>query len=92
MSRLSNRFLSLLLFGIIGLQANSSRAQDDSNDSLQKQRIIALAPHIVESLYAIGAGEQIIGTTAHADYPKAAEDILRVGNYARLQIEKIIQL
>jgi vitamin B12 transport system substrate-binding protein len=91
-SRLSNRFLSLLLFGIIGLQANNSRAQNDSNDSLQKQRIIALAPHIVESLYAIGAGEQIIGTTAHADYPKAAEDILRVGNYARLQIEKIIQL
>ena len=92
MSRLSNRFLSLFLFGMIGLQANISRANTDSNDSLQKQRIIALAPHIVESLYAIGAGEQIIGTTAHADYPKAAEDILRVGNYARLQIEKIIQL
>ena len=46
----------------------------------------------MESLYAIGAGQQIIGTTAHADYPEAAEDILRVGNYARLQIEKIIQL
>lgn len=92
MSRLSNRFLSLFLFGMIGLQANISKANTDSNDSLQKQRIIALAPHIVESLYAIGAGEQIIGTTAHADYPKAAEDILRVGNYARLQIEKIIQL
>ncbi|WP_293746149.1 cobalamin-binding protein [uncultured Paraglaciecola sp.] len=92
MSRLTNRFLSLFLFGTIGLQANISSANTDSNDSLQKQRIIALAPHIVESLYAIGASEQIIGTTAHADYPKAAEDILRVGNYARLQIEKIIQL
>jgi len=91
-SRLTNRFLSLFLFGTIGLQANISSANTDSNDSLQKQRIIALAPHIVESLYAIGASEQIIGTTAHADYPKAAEDILRVGNYARLQIEKIIQL
>jgi vitamin B12 transport system substrate-binding protein len=91
-SRISHRFLSLFIFGTIGLQANISGANTDSNDSLQKQRIIALAPHIVESLYAIGAGEQIIGTTAHADYPKAAEDILRVGNYARLQIEKIIQL
>jgi vitamin B12 transport system substrate-binding protein len=67
-------------------------AKNDSNDSLQKQRVIALAPHIVESLYAIGAGDQIIGTTAHADYPEAAKGILRVGNYARLQIEKIIQL
>ncbi|MEP1446521.1 MAG: cobalamin-binding protein [Paraglaciecola sp.] len=67
-------------------------ANSDSNDSLQKLRIIALAPHIVESLYAIGAGQQIIGTTAYADYPSAAKDILQVGNYARLQIEKIIQL
>jgi vitamin B12 transport system substrate-binding protein len=58
----------------------------------QQRRIIALAPHIVESLYQIGAGAQIIGTTEHSDYPAAAENILRVGNYARLQIEKIIQL
>ena len=92
MNLITNRFINVFLFVLIGLHANQSRANDDSNDSLQKQRIIALAPHIVESLYAIGAGEQIIGTSAHADYPEAAKDILRVGNYARLQIEKVIQL
>jgi vitamin B12 transport system substrate-binding protein len=91
-SVITSRFVGLLLFGLIGLYANQSQAKIDSDDTLQKLRIIALAPHIVESLYAIGAGDQIIGTTAHADYPKSAEDILRVGNYARLQIEKIIQL
>ncbi len=89
---ITSRFLSMLLLVLVGSYANYSAANNASDDSLQKQRIIALAPHIVESLYAIGAGHQIIGTTAHADYPKAAEDILRVGNYARLQIEKIIQL
>jgi vitamin B12 transport system substrate-binding protein len=88
----THRFLSMLLYVLVGFYANQSVAEGTRDDSLQKQRIIALAPHIVESLYAIGAGQQIIGTTAHADYPKAAEDILRVGNYARLQIEKIIQL
>jgi vitamin B12 transport system substrate-binding protein len=82
----------MLLCVLVGFYANQSVAKNASDNPLQKQRIIALAPHIVESLYAIGAGQQIIGTTAHADYPKAAEDILRVGNYARLQIEKIIQL
>ncbi len=92
MNLIKNRYLSILLLGLIGLNASQTVAKNVSNDSLQKKRIIALAPHIVESLYAIGAGEQIIGTTAHADYPKAAENILRVGNYARLQIEKIIQL
>jgi len=91
-SLISSRLLGVLFCTMIGLQVNYISAKTDSNDSLQKQRIIALAPHIVESLYAIGAGKQIIGTTAHADYPQAAENILRVGNYARLQIEKIIQL
>jgi vitamin B12 transport system substrate-binding protein len=91
-SPLKGNFLSVILLAYIGLHFNQALAKNDSNDSLQKQRVIALAPHIVESLYAIGAGDQIIGTTAHADYPEAAKDILRVGNYARLQIEKIIQL
>lgn len=55
-------------------------------------RIVALAPHIVESLYDIGAGDYIIATTEHADYPSQANQIPRVGNYARLQIERIVQL
>ena len=92
MSLISKGFLSLILWGSIGLHSNQTHANSDSNDSLQKQRIIALAPHIVESLFAIGAGQQIIGTTAHADFPEGAKDILQIGNYARLQIEKIIQL
>ncbi|MBU3021232.1 cobalamin-binding protein [Aestuariibacter sp. A3R04] len=55
-------------------------------------RIVALAPHIVESLYDIGAGDTIIATTDHSDFPAAAKQIPRVGNYARLQIERIVQL
>lgn len=58
----------------------------------QKPSIIALSPHIVEMLYDIGAGEQIIGTTAFSDYPEQAKKIPVVGNYLRLQIEKIITL
>jgi len=56
------------------------------------KRIIALAPHIVEMLFEIGAGDVIIGTTEHADYPAAANDIPRIGNYARLNIEQVLTL
>ncbi|MDU0355967.1 ABC transporter substrate-binding protein [Paraglaciecola aquimarina] len=70
----------------------STLGQTLTNQQKQQLRIIALAPHIVESLYEIGAGEQIIGTSSHADYPQQAKNILRVGNYASLQIEKILQL
>ncbi len=57
-----------------------------------KPTIIALSPHIVEMLYDIGAGQQIIGTTTYADYPKSAKNIPRIGNHARIQIERVIAL
>lgn len=54
--------------------------------------IIALSPHIVEMLFDVGAGAQIIGATAHSDYPEQAKKIPQVGNYVRLQLERIIEL
>lgn len=56
------------------------------------QRIVALSPHLVEQLYSLGVGDRIVGTTDHADYPEAAKNIPRVGNYTQLQIEKILAL
>lgn len=55
-------------------------------------RIIALAPHIVENLFAIGAGDTVVGTVEHADYPEAAQAIPRVGNINGLSVEVIISL
>ncbi len=56
------------------------------------KRIIALSPHSVEMLYAIGAGDRIIATVEFADYPEAALDIPRIGSYAGIQIESVLQL
>lgn len=58
----------------------------------QEKRIIALAPHIVETLFDIGAGEQIVGTVEYADYPEAALSIPRIGGYHGMQIEKLLAL
>ncbi|MCG9697607.1 cobalamin-binding protein [Shewanella sp. Isolate11] len=55
-------------------------------------KIIALSPHAVEMLYAIGAGDNIIATTDHADYPAAAKAIPRIGGYYGIQIERVIEL
>ncbi len=56
------------------------------------KRIIALSPHSVEMLYAIGAGSSILATTDHADFPAAALDIPRIGGYHGVQIERVIEL
>ncbi|MFC3033414.1 cobalamin-binding protein [Pseudoalteromonas fenneropenaei] len=56
------------------------------------QRIIALAPHIVENLYVIGAGERIVGTVEYADFPEAANAIPRIGGYHGISMEKLLAL
>ena len=58
----------------------------------QPERIITLAPHIVESLYEIGAGEKIVATVQFSDYPEQALEIPRIGGYHGLQMEKILEL
>lgn len=78
----------LLTISFIGLSLISTLA----NASTDKPTVIALSPHIVEMLYDIGAGDQIIGTTSFADYPEQAKSIPIIGNYLRLQIEKVIAL
>ena len=77
-------FFSLLI-------ASVSVLADNSKDN-KKPTIIALSPHIVEMLFDIGAGDQIIGTTSFADYPEQAKKIPRIGNYMRIQIERVIEL
>ena len=56
------------------------------------QRIVALAPHIVENIFSAGAGHSIVGTVAYADYPEAAKSIPRVGNIQGFSIEAIVAL
>ncbi len=43
------------------------------------KRIVSLSPSTTELLYAIGAGEQLVGATEHCNYPAAATKLKRVG-------------
>ncbi len=56
------------------------------------QRIIALAPHIVENLYSAGAGDRVVGVVDYSDYPEAAKNIPRVGRISSYSIEAIVAL
>jgi len=56
------------------------------------QRIISLAPHVTESLFAIDAGDRIVGTAEYSNYPEAAQKIARIGSYASLDLETIVGL
>ena len=67
--------------------------RDDTGQEIRlkapAKRIVALAPHIAESLFAAGAGSQIIGTVDYSDYPLEAKKIARVGGYSRVDLEAV---
>lgn len=56
------------------------------------RRIVSLAPHATETLFAAGAGEHIAGTVEYSDYPEAAKKLPRVGGYSRFDLEAVAAL
>ena len=56
------------------------------------KRIITLAPHAAESLFAAGAGEKLVGTVDYSDYPPEAGKVQRVGGYSRIDMEAVAAL
>ena len=54
------------------------------------QRIVSLAPSVTETLFAIGAGEQIVGICTFCDFPPEVEQIGRIGSYIAPNVEAIV--
>jgi iron complex transport system substrate-binding protein len=55
------------------------------------ERIVSLAPSITEMLFAIGAGEQLVGVTDFCDYPPEALKKPKVG-YSNPNLESLVAL
>tara|TARA_R110002111_G_scaffold34705_1_gene68658 strand:- start:1530 stop:2444 length:915 start_codon:yes stop_codon:yes gene_type:complete len=58
----------------------------------QAQRIVSLAPNITETLFALGAGEQLIAVTDYCDYPLAALALPKIGRGLSPSLESILAL
>jgi len=56
------------------------------------QRVVTLAPHVTELVFAAGGGDRIAGTVKYSDYPPAAKLIPQIGDNSLLDIERLIAL
>lgn len=56
------------------------------------RRIVTLAPHLTELVFAAGAGRQLAGVARFSDFPPAARDIPQIGDSARMEFERIVAL
>lgn len=90
---LTAALLATMLAGQAG--AAITVADDDGNRVTLAQparRIVALAPHVTEMLFAAGGGERIVGAVNYSDYPEAAKRITRVGDSRQVDLERLIAL
>jgi iron complex transport system substrate-binding protein len=55
-------------------------------------RIVSLAPNLTEIVYAVGAGEQLVGDTEYCDYPAEAKKVAKIGDTLHPSVERIIAL
>lgn len=85
--KIKARSLWLLLLMLGGITGNDAAAL-----APPARRIISLAPHLTELLYAAGAGKFIVGVVAHSDYPPAARELPQVGDAEKIDLEGIIAL
>ena len=55
-------------------------------------RVITLAPHITELMYAAGAGGQLVATVSSSNFPPEARTLPRVGDGLSVNAERLLAL
>jgi len=92
--RLIAVFLSI--FATLCANAASFSVIDDFGHEVRldgkPEKIVSLAPHLTELLFSLGAGDRIVATVRHSDYPDAATRIPRLGDAFSLSVEAIVDV
>jgi iron complex transport system substrate-binding protein len=83
-----------VVFAIVGSIAfrGSPIVERDTSPDQHKMRVVSLSPSVTEMLFAIGAGDLLVGATDYCDYPPEAKQIERVGGLGRPNMEKLLAL
>ncbi len=77
-------FFSILLF----MAAGCTKTEDGKpHAAAGKPTIVSLAPSLTEMIFAIGAGNQLVGRTTACDWPAAVAKVPVVGSFGRPSLE-----
>jgi len=90
-------FFAILAFQFFPVTAPAAiEVIDDRGAVLRRakpaQRVIALAPHLTELVFAAGAGSRMVGKVRGSDFPPEALTLAELGDAAGLDFERILAL
>ena len=88
------RLFGALLAGCWLLAGCDSQTGEIPADAIATpaQRIITLAPHLTELVFAVDAGDRLVGVVDFSDYPPAALKLRRIGDSFRVDYEVVLEL
>ena len=93
---MAKRVFFLLSLFLFAAELNAVTVTDDLGTTITlkepARRIVSLAPHTTELLFAAGAGNQIVGAVRYSYYPEAAKAIPTIGDTNKLDLERIVAL
>ena len=91
-SAVSRRTLILWLF-LLGISFGcNSGAKPALDGPARVTRVVSLAPNLTEIVFAVGAGDKLVGRTSYCDYPPEAKAVAEIGDTLHPSLERIIAL
>lgn len=90
-------FLLLYCLLLIPLgQLQAVEAVDDSGNRVEldrpARRIVSLAPHATEMLFAAGGGGRLVGAVDYSDFPPEARKVPQIGGYHDFDLERVVAM
>jgi iron complex transport system substrate-binding protein len=85
------KLLTLMMLVVTALPGCDART-GAARASIGPQRIVSLAPAITETLFALGAGAQVVGVSQYCDYPPEVVKLPKIGTFLTPNIEAIAGL
>ncbi len=79
-------YFSLILVGLSACNVLADTGREEGH------RIVSLSPHLAELVFAVGAGERLVGVSAYTDFPEAAANLPVIGDAFMLDLERMTVL
>ena len=74
---------------VLAVFAACTKEADSPRESTDVERIVSLAPNLTELVYAVGAGDKLVGVSAWSDYPREVLELPVIGNAFTVDQEQL---